>query len=269
MARSFHLSPYYFLLQAFDSTGEAMFGKDWSGQEVRARPPETDLRKVQSQQAKLEAQLIELEAQLAALLGENATDLSPLETDRRGDSLLAIKAAQKECRRQLIALPDLTNTNNESAERFERRCAVEGELRQAFDSSKLSLIAGDGLTVVWSQWVVEPDFAVDFYLSTVTCPASIVSAGVAPAFVVAEDFDKWVSRFPFGMIGRPVPPLQTRVEDWLKAAIADDPHNRITAAEFRDRARAQFSDASKTQVETAWNKVAPPSRTGPGRKPKI
>lgn len=268
MARSFHLSPYYFLLQAFDRTGEAMFGGDWSGQEVRARPPETDLRKVQKHQADIETQLMKLEAQLVALLEESASDLSPLEMDRRGDRLLAIKAAQKECRRQLVALPDLTNTNNESAERFERRCAVEGELRQVFDCAKLSLIAGDGLTVVWSQWAVEPDFSVDFYLSTVTCPASIVSAGVAPAFVVAEDFDKWVSRFPYGMIGRPVAPLQTRIEDWLKDAIGNDPHNRITATEFRDAARTQFSDASKTQVETAWNKVAPPSRTVPGRKPK-
>lgn len=268
MARSFHLSPYYFLLQAFDRTGEAMFGSDWSGQEVRARPLETDLRKVQKQQADIETQLIKLEAQLVALLEESATDLSPLEMDRRGDRLLAIKAAQKECRRQLIALPDLTNSNNESAERFERRCAVEGELRQAFDSAKLSLIAGDGLTVVWSQWVVEPDFLVDFYLSTVTCPAGIVSAGVAPAFVIAEDFDKWVNRFPFGMIGRPIPPLQTRIEDWLKDAIANDRHNRITAAEFRNRARAQFPAASKSQIKVAWDKVAPKSRTTPGRKPK-
>lgn len=268
MARSFHLSPYYFLLQVFDRTGEAMFGNDWSGQEVRARPPETDLRKVQSQRAKLEAQLMELEAQLATLLGESDIDLSPSEMDRRGDRLLAIKAAQKECRRQLIALPDLSNTSNESAERFERRCAVEGELRQAFDNAILSLIAGDGLTVVWSQWADEPDFSVDYYLSTVICPAGIVSAGVAPAFVVAEDFDKWVSRFPFGRVGRPVPPLQTRVEDWLKAAIADDPHNRIRAAEFRNRARAQFPVASKSQIKVAWDKVAPKSRTKPGRKPK-
>lgn len=268
MARSFHLSPYYFLLQAFDRTGEAMFGGDWSGQEVRARPPEADLRKVQKQRDQIEAQLQDFGAQLDALREEKTTDFSPLELDRRGDKLLAIKAAQKDCRRQLMALPDLTNTNNESAERFDRRCAVENELRQAFENEKLLLIAGDGLTVVWKQWVDEPDFTVDFYLSTVTCPADVAAAGIAPAFVMSEAFDKWVMRFPFGMLGRPVPPLMTQIEDWLIDAIKDDPQKRISAAEFRTRAKKQFPDAKKAQVETAWNKVAPPSRTRSGRKPK-
>lgn len=265
MARSFHLSPYYFLLQAFDRTGEAMFGGEWSGHEVRTIPAEDDLRPIQEQRDKIEGTLRNLEQQLDRLLTEDALELSPRELERRGEKIVAIKSEQKEQRRRLVALPDLSNATNEGAERFDRRRAVEQELHKAFDEDRLALIAGDGLVVGWNNWTGQPDFALDFYLSTVTCPASIVSTGVAPAFVISEDFDKWVKRFPFALPGREVPALEAQITDWLLNAMKNDPSETIRASVLRSQAKERFPEASKNLIKQIWDDTAPASRKRAGR----
>ncbi|MCK0140015.1 hypothetical protein [Aliiroseovarius sp. F47248L] len=266
--RTFHLTPYYFLLQAFDKTGEAMFGEDWSGQEVRTGAPTMDLRPIKAEQEAIEIRLLSIADRQAAIRGEVNLQLSPEERERVGGETIALREEQIELRVRRSELPDLTHMTNEDAERFERRCAVETELRTAIQNGALRLIAGDGLIVEWNKWAMEDGFNVNFYLSTVQVPASILSTGSAPALVLIEEFETWLKRFGVPTAPPDPIPLITQLENFFREQFKGDPELLTPREAFFDLASKTFPDASLRKLRQAWDNAAPDERRKGGRKRK-
>ncbi|MCI2400410.1 hypothetical protein [Aliiroseovarius subalbicans] len=248
-----------------------MFGDEWSGHEVRTGEPWNDLRPVEKRKTEIEAFLVKLDDRLRELDSENTADLTLAERDRRGEEYGALKSKQRKLRKEYHDLPDLTNCTHELPERFDRRCAVESELKNAFKEGDLQLMLGDGVPIEWDRWAAEAQFHVDFYLSTVRAPEQFGAMGIGPALVPMQSFDGWITRFGPGALKSGEMTITAQLERYLREQFEKDPHEEISKSEFKLRAAAEFSEHnnySGEEFDRVWRIVASPSRKTPGRKRK-
>lgn len=266
--KTFDLSAYYLLFQAFEATGTAMFGNAWSGQEIRTGPSANKQSALKAELAVLEARLLTLEVEHQEIKSVDASLFSDGERDRRSARLNEIYDEQNTLRQEIVQFPNLRNMCLEDEERYERRSQVQAELRTAFEIGALHLIAGHGFTVDWRTWSKAEGFHFDFYLSSISVPASVTNPYTAPALIIREDFNVWVKRFS----GNPETPLELTPEAQLEIFLLEqfkaDPSANIPRSEIERSAQAKIEGLTQRGFAAVWRTVAPEIRKQAGRKRK-
>ena len=259
---------YYLLLDAFDKTGLAMFGKDCAGHEVRAAPVDPDPLSVRVEIEKIEARLEQISLQLSDIHKTPIEELTPGERARQAKDLKALSDEQKDLRCQYAELPDVSDMSDKGSLTFSRRMDVENALKDAFKSGALSLIVAQNTRVEWGIWSAEIGFNVDFFRSLVTCPSQLMNLDTAPGFVTKEDFDPWVYRYQEA--GAEIEGMSrfAQLEGFLLREFANDPDCKLSKQTFKQRAKAELKGYSRDSFDMVWAKVASPERSKGGRKPK-
>ncbi|WP_321831177.1 hypothetical protein [Thalassovita sp.] len=259
---------YYLLLDAFDKTGLAMFGKDWTGHEVRAAPVDPDPLSVRAEIEKIEARLEQISLQLSDIHKTPIKELTPGERARQAKDLKALSDEQKDLRCQYAELPDVSDMSDKGSLAFSRRMDVENALKDAFKSGALSLIVAQNTRVEWEVWSAEIGFSVAFFRSLVACPNQLMNLDTAPGFVVKTEFDRWLYRFQKTNAGIETLSAFAKIEDFLRHEFAKDPDCNTPKQAFKALAKENLKDYSRDRFDLVWATVAPAERSKGGRKRK-
>lgn len=263
----FDLEAHVTLLQGFDRTGRRIFGSAWRGTEALARPthsPET----IRAKRIALTDQVKSLAIEAVPHQEALKLPLSASEHQAASDNLGRISNRRSSLVAALRALPDLSDSFLVSDHAsYERREAVERELREAFDSKALTLLAPTGTVVEWRLWSRLPDFRIYFALSMVRVPRAYVAHNRRlPVFVPTSQLEAWLLRFGSPPEGARSYTPEEACEIWLAEQVRLNPTKNRSKEAFEAEAQESIDELSKRAFERAWQKTVPQSWAKAGRR---
>ncbi|MBD3678669.1 MAG: hypothetical protein HUJ27_09735 [Rhodobacteraceae bacterium] len=266
---SFDLRLRYHLLHAFDETGRAMFGPEWTGSEAWARE-RADADMVRAQRRSIIDQLNSLRIRIEDLERVEVDETDSEMRRERGDQFRHMYDERERLKRSLHDLPVLDDSFIRDSDMFKRRCAVEDELREAFRSGDLMLLQGCSTVVEWDRWANSTDFQVNYALSMIRSSNSLqIAARRGPGFVRRVEFDTWIKRFGIMPDGSGSLESDAQARNWLRAEVAKtNGKKRMKKSEYYLEAKREIPDLGRRAFERAWANEAPGhwSKSGPIKK---
>ncbi|GGE43649.1 hypothetical protein [Actibacterium pelagium] len=260
----FDLSRYYNLLQVFDLAGRRIFGSEWQGDEVGARPV-ADPNSIKKQRYEFRNKIAELDGQIAPLQAQFGIDLDIEEAKETSEKLRPLKQKRSALVLEFNNLPYLTESWVASDNAFKRRMRVENELRAAFREEKLELILSTADVVKWRHWEEYSDFKVYFDLSMVRLPLSHTQQRRrAAGFVRKPDLDAWLVRFGAAKITGE-PEEREHLRNWLEDKVRSDKAKARSKESYRAEAQRRFPSITIRMFNSVWDQAVPEAWKQPGR----
>ncbi|GAA6178591.1 hypothetical protein NBRC116594_00290 [Shimia sp. NS0008-38b] len=263
----FDLEQRLHLLAAFDQIGRARYLDVWKGTEAWARPAPSSAVETRATNEALKTELQKVIRKIATRC--DLFDEAETQEERDGYSaqLSDLYSERSDLNKRIQELPDITDSQIEDAEEFDRRSTVEQELREAFARSDLLLYHGYNAIAQWNTYCETGQFEIRFDLSQVTVPEQYTNTPVQPAFVDRTAFKAWLrGRYKDTLSDPERLTDEARLAHWLKDQFAKDGQHRLGKDNFRTMASRELGITGVRLFDRVWGNEAPDSRKSSGRK---
>jgi hypothetical protein len=181
----------YRLNEAYNLVGRWLYGDDWNGWEISARPAPSpdDLSRARApyQEAleKVQAEIAEIDAQLERTL--SASEIREL-LERRNAAVKRLEQAGHD----LNSHPEPTESHRWAYETYQRGLVAEKTLIAAIMRKAITVVNGHNTPIDNLYWNGHPHFRYYIELSFVRMPRSSGMRRREPAYIEEHEFDSWL-----------------------------------------------------------------------------
>jgi hypothetical protein len=255
----------YLLSEAVELIGRRIYGGEWSGSELYARPCPSPEELAEARKP-FEGELAEADAALARIQQRIRSTLSEEETKRLLEQKEAAISRRVEVHHHLRVNPAPTDVHAQDHATFQRREKAVSTLLDGLALGRVKAHNGNGYPIDSWLWKGHQYFRYNICLSSVRLPSNVSDKRHQPARLEERAFDDWCSTLevltPAAEQGLSA---KERCKIFLRTKL-DPSAPQKPKADYLAEAQALIPDLSKRAFESVWAEQAPDELRKGGRR---